>query len=89
MLGSHDYDLLAQLGKGSQGVVWRAKRKTDGIFVAVKQIMLRTMSRREQADASQEVDSTIRAHTRHCAGVWSVLSVRVYNMIACQCVCAT
>jgi len=88
MLGSHDYDLLAQLGKGSQGVVWRAKRKADGIVVAVKQIMLRTMSRREQADAAQEVDSTIRAHTRHYEGIWSVLSVRVC-MIAGQCFCAT
>lgn len=58
-MSSRDYDLQAQLGKGSQGVVWRAKRKADSVHVAIKQIMLRSMSRREQADAAQEVTRTL------------------------------
>lgn len=48
-------DLQTQLGKGSQGVVWKAKRKADGVLVAIKQIMLGSIFRREQADAAQEV----------------------------------
>ena len=62
-MGVRDYDLQTQLGKGSQGVVWKAKRKADGVLVAIKQIMLRSMSRREQADAAQEV-RTRRAANR-------------------------
>ena len=46
-------DLQTQLGKGSQGVVWKAKRKADGVLVAIKQIMLGSIFRREQADAAQ------------------------------------
>ena len=60
-MSSRDYDLQTQLGKGSQGVVWRAKRKSDGREVAIKQVMLRCMSRSEQADAVQEVQACI-----HC-----------------------
>ena len=39
--------------KGSQGVVWRARRKADGALVAIKQMFCK--SRREQSDAAQEV----------------------------------
>jgi hypothetical protein len=37
--------------------VWKAKRKADGVLVAIKQIMLGSISRREQADAAQEVSA--------------------------------
>ena len=57
LMGVREYDLQTQLGKGSQGVVWKAKRKADGVLVAIKQIMLGSVSRREQADAAQEVSA--------------------------------
>ena len=56
-MGVREYDLQMQLGKGSQGVVWKAKRKADGVLVAIKQILLGSISRREQADAAQEVSA--------------------------------
>ena len=78
-MGVRDYDLQTQLGKGSQGVVWKAKRKADGVLVAIKQIMLRSMSRREQADAAQEVRARGAANRdpcRHPVGGCAALSHR-------------
>lgn len=71
-MSSRDYDLQEQLGKGSQGVVWRAKRKSDGREVAIKQVMLRCMSRSEQADAAQEVQA--------CIADFRVLSVETFEL---------
>ena len=45
---SRNYDLQAQLGKGAQGVVFRARRRADGMACAVKQVFMRSMSRKEQ-----------------------------------------
>ena len=50
-----DYELQIQLGKGAQGVVYRAKRKADGSLVAVKQVFLNNMSKNDQAGAAHEV----------------------------------
>lgn len=50
-----DYELKEQLGKGAQGVVFRAKRKADGGMVAVKQVFLNNMSKKDQAGAAHEV----------------------------------
>eukprot|EP00288_Rhodomonas_lens_P001150 CAMPEP_0177738210 /NCGR_PEP_ID=MMETSP0484_2-20121128/26325_1 /TAXON_ID=354590 /ORGANISM="Rhodomonas lens, Strain RHODO" /LENGTH=52 /DNA_ID=CAMNT_0019252099 /DNA_START=231 /DNA_END=386 /DNA_ORIENTATION=+ len=47
-----DYELKEQLGKGAQGVVFRAKRKADGGMVAVKQVFLNNMSKKDQAGAA-------------------------------------
>ena len=71
-------DLQTQLGKGSQGVVWKAKRKADGVLVAIKQIMLGSIFRREQADAAQEVAARCpvpRARPR-CSGAWMLCAAR-------------
>ena len=46
-----DYDLGQQLGKGAQGVVFKAVRRADRLPCAVKQVFLRTMSHREQVSS--------------------------------------
>jgi NIMA (never in mitosis gene a)-related kinase len=51
-----DYELQTQLGKGAQGVVYRAKRKADGVLVAVKQVYLKNLSKKDQAGATHEVN---------------------------------
>ncbi len=50
-----NYEIGIQLGKGSQGVVFRAKRKSDGKRVAIKKIFVNAMSKRERAEAANEV----------------------------------
>jgi len=52
---NRDYTLLEQLGRGAQGVVHKAKRVADGSHVAVKQVFLSTMSKKDQAEAAHEV----------------------------------
>uniref|UniRef100_A0A7S0VHZ0 non-specific serine/threonine protein kinase n=1 Tax=Hemiselmis tepida TaxID=464990 RepID=A0A7S0VHZ0_9CRYP len=54
-MGHRDYTLLEQLGRGAQGVVHKAKRVADGSHVAVKQVFLSTMSKKDQAEAAHEV----------------------------------
>jgi NIMA (never in mitosis gene a)-related kinase 1/4/5 len=50
-----DYELGVQLGRGSQGVVYRAKRKADRQPVAIKQVFVQNMSRKEQTVAANEI----------------------------------
>jgi serine/threonine protein kinase len=52
---SSDYELGTQLGRGSQGVVYRAKRKIDGKLVAIKKVFVQQMSKKEQMDAANEI----------------------------------
>jgi len=47
--------MLEQLGRGAQGVVHKAKRVADGSHVAIKQVFLSTMSKKDQAEAAHEV----------------------------------
>jgi serine/threonine protein kinase len=49
------YEIGAQLGRGSQGVVYRAKRKADGKLVAIKKVFVQRMSRKEQMEAANEI----------------------------------
>jgi NIMA (never in mitosis gene a)-related kinase len=49
------YEIGTQLGRGSQGVVFRAKRKADGKLVAIKKVFVQQMSRKEQMEAANEI----------------------------------
>jgi NIMA (never in mitosis gene a)-related kinase len=52
---SSNYEIGTQLGRGSQGVVYRAKRKVDGKLVAIKKVFVQQMSRKEQMEAANEI----------------------------------
>ena len=52
---STNYELGIQLGRGSQGIVYRAKRKEDGQLVAIKKIFVQNLSRKEQMEAANEI----------------------------------
>eukprot|EP00002_Diphylleia_rotans_P014842 TRINITY_DN2885_c0_g1_i2.p1 TRINITY_DN2885_c0_g1~~TRINITY_DN2885_c0_g1_i2.p1 ORF type:complete len:507 (+),score=75.85 TRINITY_DN2885_c0_g1_i2:50-1570(+) len=50
-----EFVVLQKLGQGSYGVVYQAKRISDGQFYVLKKIDLARMSAKEQQDAVQEV----------------------------------
>jgi NIMA (never in mitosis gene a)-related kinase len=50
------YEKLEQLGHGSFGHVWKARRKCDGEIVAIKEIDFSTMQRREKELLVNEVN---------------------------------
>ena len=54
-MSSSQYEIGSQLGRGSQGVVYRAKRKDDGQLVAIKKVFVKNMSRKEQMEAANEI----------------------------------
>lgn len=50
-----EYEMLEKMGSGSYGTVWKAKKKTKGIFVAVKMID-KTLNDGGIAEVLKEVD---------------------------------
>lgn len=51
-----DFDQFQEIGKGSYGIVFKARRKLDNQVYVIKQIRgIRTMSKKEQQEALQEV----------------------------------
>jgi len=51
----HDYSFGPQLGRGSFGVVFQIRRKSDGLALVCKQIELSRMDRKAREDARREV----------------------------------
>jgi serine/threonine protein kinase len=43
-----DFEVISELGKGSFGRVFKAKKKSDKLLYAIKQIDLNTQSQRER-----------------------------------------
>jgi serine/threonine protein kinase len=65
-LNKEDFIFERVLGSGSYGVVHLARRQADGQLYAVKQINLRSMSRKEQLDAVNEVQVWIGRQKHFC-----------------------
>jgi len=51
------YELLECIGSGSFGTVWKARRRSDGVLVAVKKIDLGGMTDKARTETRNEVDS--------------------------------
>ena len=47
------YGLIEKLGKGSQGQVWKARRKTDGQYVAIKLLNVHSVKTWKQYELFQ------------------------------------
>ena len=47
------YELIEKLGKGSQGQVWKARRKTDGQYVAIKLLNVHSVKTWKQYELFQ------------------------------------
>ena len=50
-----DYELLAELGKGSFGIVYRVRRKSDGVILVLKQINIAQLPAPLRSAALNEV----------------------------------
>eukprot|EP00762_Andalucia_godoyi_P006801 ANDGO_00910.mRNA.1 putative serine/threonine-protein kinase nek3 len=50
-----DFEILREIGRGSYGVVFKVRRKTDGLIYVIKQINISQLSEKEQHDAVSEV----------------------------------
>lgn len=59
------YEMIKELGHGSFGRVWRAKRKADGQIVAIKEIDYGTMGKQEKQLLVNEVNVLKKLHNPH------------------------
>lgn len=53
------YELLEKLGKGSQGQVWKARRKSDGELVAIKQLNVHSVTTWKQYELFKREADTL------------------------------
>jgi len=51
-----DYEIIQELGKGSQGVVYKAKRKSDGKIIALKVMDINPLQKKKINIAKKEVE---------------------------------
>ena len=58
-----DFITLNQLGEGALSTVYRAQRRVDGQFYAVKQVAIKQLSPRDRENAVNEV--RLLASVRH------------------------
>ncbi len=50
------YEKLSQIGKGSFGIIWKVKRKSDGKYFVSKEMYYGKMSEREKKQLVAEVN---------------------------------
>lgn len=63
-----EFEIVQELGSGSFGRVFKAKKKVDGKFYAIKQIDLNSMSQREKENALNEIRLLASIHSPYIIG---------------------
>jgi NIMA (never in mitosis gene a)-related kinase len=58
-----EFEIVSELGSGSFGRVFKARRKVDGHFFAIKQIDIGSMGQRERENALNEIRLLASIHS--------------------------